>query len=161
MRLEIGLLSVLLCAASHCFSGEPGTVESGNKERTVASATNAIAVPDELLRFKARYEEAMAKKDLDAVGKLFLPDFLHNGKNREMSINYFSMFTPVVSRWEMSIRSVERIDGMLLVDYRILTNTGDSDQLVWFKMKDGELYFYGNQRAFKEDGRLTDSPLRK
>ncbi len=125
---------------------------------TSSPAGSTRSIPAELARFKERYEAVMAKKDLDALGDMVAPGFLHNGRDKERMIEYFKSFTPFINSYKMEIVKYRHEKKLVLVDYKITTDMATTEHSVPFKLIGGELYFYGNQRPMNPDGSIGKAP---
>ena len=149
------VLAGLFCIFSFSLSPADATAQV-----PPANASQAQAMPAELVRFKDRYEAVMAKKDLDALAKMIAPGFLHNGRNKEGMMDNFRWFTPMINSYKMDIASFKREGELLVVDYKIHTDLATTEHSVAFKSINGELHFYGNQRRMNADGSLSEASKR-
>lgn len=145
------LMSGLLCLMPASHASPPA---AGKSAQSAQSAQAAQEIPPELARLKQRYEAVMAKKDLDALAHMIAPGFLHNGRDKEGMLDNFRWFTPMINAYQMQIDAFRRDGALLVVDYKIHTDLATTEHSVPFKMIDGELHFYGNQRPLNSDGSL-------
>lgn len=120
---------------------------AGDPERYLPPPRQPMAsLPEEIRQFKARYEQAFLRQDLDAAKALWHPHFKNDGRTRDEQMTFFGTFIGGISRWEMVVYGIERDNDMLVLDIETRHSFGTVPARMVLKHEGGEWRIYGNQQ---------------